>query len=263
MPDPEVPDPEVPHPDVTVEVADHVAVVELHRPPDNFFDAALVAAVADAVEQAADDGHRAVVLCSEGKNFCAGAAIGTGGDDPTRTPMALYRQGVRLFAGPLPVVAAVQGAAVGGGLGLALAADFRVATPESRFHCNFARLGFHHGFGTTVTLPAVVGQQRAWELLYTGGQARGEEALRIGLCDRLVPADQLRPAALALAADIAASGPLAVRAIRQTVRADLVHQVRLAVEREAEAQLALVGTDDFAEGVRATAERRPPRFTGH
>ena len=251
-------------PDVTLELADDlVATVELHRPPNNFFDSDLVAAIADAVDEAAAGGGRAVVLCSEGKNFCAGAAIGGGPDDPTRTPMTLYRQGLRLFDGPLPVVAAVQGAAVGGGLGLALAADFRVATPGTRFHCNFARLGFHQGFGTTVTLPAAVGQQRALELLYTGGQARGEEALRIGLCDRLVPADQLRPAAVALASEIAASGPLAVRAIRRTMRADLVDQVRRAVEREAEAQLALVGTDDFAEGVRATAERRPPRFTGH
>jgi len=249
-------------PEVTVDEVDGgVAVVELHRPPNNFFDAAVVGVVADAIEQAADEGSRAVVLCSEGRNFCAGAALG-GGDDPSRTPMTLYRQGIRLFAGPLPVVAAVQGAAVGGGLGLALAADFRVATPQSRFHCNFARLGFHHGFGTTVTLPAVVGQQRAWELLYTGGQARGEEALRIGLCDRLVPADQLRPTAVALAAEVAASGPLAVRAIRQTVRADLVDRFRRAVEREAAAQLTLVDTDDFAEGVRATAERRPPQFTG-
>jgi len=251
-------------PDVTVDLTDLVAVVEIHRPPHNYFDPDLIGDIADAIDRLATDTDcRAVVLCSEGKNFCAGAAIGSGGPtDPTRTPAVLYRQGVRLFDGPLPIVAAVQGAAVGGGLGLALAADFRVATPQTRFHCNFARLGFHHGFGTTVTLPAVVGQQRAWELLYTGGQVRGDAALDIGLCDRLVPDDQLRPAAVALAAEVAASGPLAVRAIRRTVRADLVERFRHAVDREAEAQLTLVDTDDFAEGVRATAERRPPQFTG-
>jgi len=172
-------------PDVTVDVTDLVAVVEIHRPPNNFFDADLVGALADAIESAeANPGVRAIVLCSEGKNFCAGAALG-GDDDPSRTPLAVYRQGLRLFTGTRPIVAAVQGAAVGGGLGLALAADFRVATPESRFHCNFSRLGFHHGFGVTVTLPAVVGQQRALELLYTGGQVRGDDALRLGLCDRL------------------------------------------------------------------------------
>jgi 2-(1,2-epoxy-1,2-dihydrophenyl)acetyl-CoA isomerase len=249
-------------PDVTVDVADLVAVVEIHRPPNNFFDADLVGALADATESAeANPGVRAIVLCSEGKNFCAGAALGSD-DDPSRTPLAVYRQGLRLFTGTRPIVAAVQGAAVGGGLGLALAADFRVATPESRFHCNFSRLGFHHGFGVTVTLPAVVGQQRALELLYTGGQVRGDDALRVGLCDRLVPASELRAEALALAGEIAASGPLAVQSIRRTMRGDLVERLRQAMERESEAQNILRTTDDFAEGVRAMAERRPPRFVG-
>ena len=249
-------------PDVTVDVTDLVAVVEIHRPPNNFFDADLVGALADAIESAeANPGVRAIVLCSEGKNFCAGAALG-GDDDPSRTPLAVYRQGLRLFTGTRPIVAAVQGAAVGGGLGLALAADFRVATPESRFHCNFSRLGFHHGFGVTVTLPAVVGQQRALELLYTGGQVRGDDALRLGLCDRLAQPSGLRPEALALAGEIAASGPLAVQSIRRTMRGDLVERMRQAMERESEAQNILRTTDDFAEGVRAMAERRPPRFVG-
>ena len=88
---------------------------------------------------------------------------------------------MRLFANPTPVVAAIQGAAVGGGLGLALMADFRVASPEARFSANFARLGFHHGFGLTVTLPRLVGQQRAAEMLYTGQRVKSDEALRIGL----------------------------------------------------------------------------------
>ena len=249
-------------PDVTVDVADLVAVVEIHRPPNNFFDADLVGALADATESAeANPGVRAIVLCSEGKNFCAGAALGSD-DDPSRTPLAVYRQGLRLFTGTRPIVAAVQGAAVGGGLGLALAADFRVASPESRFHCNFSRLGFHHGFGVTVTLPAVVGQQRALELLYTGGQVRGDDALRLGLCDRMVPASELRSEALALAGEIAASGPLAVQSIRRTMRGDLVERLRQAMERESEAQNVLRTTDDFAEGVRAMAGRRPPRFVG-
>jgi 2-(1,2-epoxy-1,2-dihydrophenyl)acetyl-CoA isomerase len=249
-------------PDVTVDVADLVAVVEIHRPPNNFFDADLVGALADAIESAeANPGVRAIVLCSEGKNFCAGAALGSD-DDPSRTPLAVYRQGLRLFTGTRPIVAAVQGAAVGGGLGLALAADFRVATPESRFHCNFSRLGFHHGFGVTVTLPAVVGQQRALELLYTGGQVRGDDALQLGLCDRIASPSGLRPEALALAGEIAASGPLAVQSIRRTMRGDLAERMRQAMERESEAQNVLRTTEDFAEGVRAMAERRPPRFVG-
>jgi enoyl-CoA hydratase/carnithine racemase len=248
--------------DVTVDVHDYVGVVELHRPPNNFFDTDFIRGIADAVVDLDNDpACRAIVLCSEGKHFCAGAKLDRS-NDASKSPAALYEQAIRLFGGQLPIVAAVQGAAVGGGLGLALVADFRVASPDTRFDCNFARLGFHHGFGISVTLPAVVGQQRALEMLYTGGQVKGEQGMRIGLCDRLVPTGQLRETAVALAAEIAASGPLAVRAIRETMRQGLVEQVRLATEREGHVQIALSTTDDFAEGVRAMAGRHSPNFLG-
>ena len=243
--------------DVTVETGDDfVATVEIHRPPENYFDTALIADLADAFERV---DARAIVLCSEGKHFCAGAdfrgrAANDGGD--------LYGEAVRLFRAATPVVAAVQGAAIGGGLGLALAADFRVGADESRFAANFARLGFSHGFGLTVTLPAVVGQQRALELLYTGRRIGGEEAHRIGLLDRLVPLADVRAEAHALAADIAASAPLAIDSIRRTMRGDLADRVKDATDHERTEQDRLRRTDDFAEGVRATAERRRPDFTG-
>src|SRR5205809_550667 len=181
--------------DVSVEVADDfVAKVEIHRPPDNYVDVGVIAALADAYEALErDSACRAIVLCSEGRHFSAGVAFGQGAaDGELLRSGAFYREAVRLFASSLPVVAAVQGAAVGGGLGLALAADFRVASAESRFWANFARLGFHHGFGMTVTLPAVVGQQVALDLLFTGRRVRGEEALELGLCDRLVSTDRIR-----------------------------------------------------------------------
>ena len=137
-----------------------------------------------------------------------------------------------------------------------------MASPESRFAANFSRLGIHHGFGLTVTLPLVVGHQRALELLYTGARLRGEEAHAIGLCDRLVPAERLRDEAIAVAAEIALSAPLAVRSIRATMRGDLAQRVREATEREASEQAKLFATGDFREGVAAAAERRPPKFTG-
>src|SRR5580692_3271265 len=123
--------------DVSVTVgADHVATAEIRRPPDNFFDAGLIEALAGCYQWADQSGARAIVLCSEGKNFCAGAdftgrssARRIGGSDG---PSDLYQQALRLFESPLPVVAAVQGAAVGGGLGLACSADFRVAGPRAR-----------------------------------------------------------------------------------------------------------------------------------
>ncbi len=242
---------------------DFVATVELHRPPDNYFDRELIAALADAYQALdADPGCRAIVLCAEGKHFCAGANFTGDGDGLSAGPGALYREAIRLFEAMTPVVAAVHGAAIGGGLGLACSADFRVGCPEARFAANFARLGFHHGFGLSVTLPAIVGPQRSLELLYTGRRIGGEEAARIGLCDRLVPADEVRAAARALAAEIARSAPLAVRSIRATMRGGLADQVRAATDREGAEQDKLRGTADWREGVRAMTERRPPRFEG-
>ncbi len=238
---------------------DHVAIVEFNRPPNNFFDASLIEQIADAYEQLADDAStRVIVLCSQGKHFCAGANFH--GRNPAEDN--LYEHAVRLFAAPLPVVAAVQGAAVGGGLGVALSADFRVASSDSRFSANFARLGIHHGFGVTVTLPLVVGHQRALELLYTGVRLKGLDAHAIGLCDRLVPSEEIREEAVALAGEIATSSPLAVRAIRRTMRGDLADRVRAATDHELAEQAKLFGTEDFREGVAAAAERRPPRFSG-
>jgi enoyl-CoA hydratase/carnithine racemase len=249
--------------DVSVDIGDgFVATVEIHRPPNNFFDVDLIRSIADAYDALdADERCRAIVLCSEGRHFCAGADF-TGRTGGAGAPGDLYAEAVRLFEARTPVVAAVNGAAIGGGLGLACSTDFRVASPDSRFSANFARLGFHHGFGLSVTLPPLVGQQRTLELLYTGRRIGGDEAHAMGLCDRLVPADALRAEATALASEIAESAPLAVRSIRETMRGDVASRVREATAREDAEQARLRKTADWAEGVRASAERRPPRFEG-
>ena len=249
--------------DVTVSTGDdRVAVLEIHRPPNNFFDVELIRSLAAAYE--AVDGRpecRAIVLCAEGRHFCAGV-------DFTQAPStvvgtaSLYEEAARLFRTGTPVVAAIQGAAIGGGLGLACSADFRVACAEARFSANFARLGFHHGFGLSVTLPDIVGQQHALDLLFTGRRVPGDEAARMGLCDRLVDAADVRSEAHAMAADIAVSAPLAVRSIRTTMRGDLADRVAAAMAHEAEEQDRLRQTSDWAEGIRAAAERRTPRFEG-
>ena len=247
--------------DVTVAVdAALVAEVEMHRPPANYFDAELLAGVVEAIAWADGQGARAVVLCSEGRHFCAGLDFGRTATPESEALRTLYGRALELVDGPLPVVVAVQGAAIGGGLGLALAGDFRVGAPDSRFAANFARLGFHQGFGLSVTLPRAVGAQKALELLTTGRRIDGTEALRIGLCDRLDP--DPRAGSHVLATEIAGSAPLAVRSIRATLRQDLVDRFAVAVDRERTAQVALTDTDDFREGVAASLERRPPRFTG-
>jgi enoyl-CoA hydratase/carnithine racemase len=251
--------------DVSVEAdpSTFVVTVEIHRPPNNFFDVALIRSLADAYEwlDAEPAAHRAIVLCSEGKHFCAGADFSGRSTGPGSTG-SLYAEALRLFRTNTPVVAAVAGAAVGGGLGLACSADFRVVSPASRLTANFARLGFHQGFGLSATLPRIVGAQRAAELLYTGRRIDGAQAAAIGLADRLVDDGAVRDAAAELAAEIAAAAPLAVRSIRETMRAGLADAVALATAREDQEQERLRQSADWSEGVRASAERREPRFEG-
>ncbi len=239
---------------------DHVAEVEIRRPPNNFFDNALVEGLAVTLETLdEDDSVRVSMLCSQGKHFCAGADYG-GADGPSDVA-ALYQSAVRIFRCRKPIVAAVQGAAVGGGLGLALAADFRIAAPEARFAANFARLGFHQGFGLSVTLPDLIGQQAARDLLFTGRRVNGDEAVLLGLADQLVALDDLRFTAHAYAAEIATSAPLAVESIRETLRQGLADRIANAVVREKAEQDRLRATADWSEGVAADAARRRPNFT--
>ena len=255
--------------DIGVEKAGHVALVEIRRPPNNFFDVALIKELASAFEAFdADPDCRALVLAARGKAFCAGANFGDGDgaailSGPSPGAADLYIEGNRLFRTRKPIVAAVHGAAVGGGLGLAMVADFRVTCAEARFSANFTRLGFHPGFGLTVTLPAVVGATKAALMFYTSRRIAGDEAHAMGLADLLVPQDQVRSASLALAAEIAENSPLGLIATRATMRGNLADRVRAATEHELAEQTRLRQTDDFKEGVKAMAERRVPIFTNH
>ncbi|MBL6688338.1 MAG: enoyl-CoA hydratase/isomerase family protein [Pseudomonadales bacterium] len=254
--------------DVHVTILDNfVAVCEINRAPNNFFDQALISDLADAFE--AIDNHpgaRAIVLCSEGKHFCAGANFaspdrGSAPRDPD-SPNPLYTEAVRLFRGKTPVIAAVQGAAVGGGFGLAVMADFRIVTPETRMTANFVKLGFTPGFGLTHTLSRIIGHQKANLLFFTGRRITGETALAWGLADLLVDAEDLRNEAIGLAAEIAENAPLAVVSVREQVRGDLADAVKRTTDIEGKAQFKLQQTQDHKEGVKAVAERRPGQFTG-
>jgi enoyl-CoA hydratase/carnithine racemase len=255
--------------DIGVERSGHVALVEIRRPPNNFFDAALIGEIATAFENLdADAGCRALVLAAQGKAFCAGANFGESdseGDELLSGPRPgaahLYIEGNRLFRTKKPIIAAVHGAAVGGGLGLAMVADFRVTCKEARFSANFTRLGFHPGFGLTVTLPAAIGPTKAALMFYTSRRVAGDEAHAMGLANVLVAQDKVREAALSLAAEIAENSPLGLIATRATLRGDLADRVRAATEHELAEQSRLRKTEDFKEGVKAMAERRPPLFT--
>ena len=262
--------------DIGVEKVGHVGTIEIRRPPLNFFDISLINQIADALDEFDRDIEiRASVLSAQGKAFCAGANF----NDPARQEQEaraakgdpadslgpinhLYIQAVRIFRAKKPIVAAVQGAAIGGGLGLAVSADFRVTCPEARFSANFTKLGFHPGFGLTVTLPELIGKNNAELMFYTSRRVTGEEAYKWGLANELVPQDQVKSAALKLANEIAECSPLGLVSTRATMRQGLADRVMAATNHELGEQSRLRATEDFKEGVKATEERRAANFRG-
>jgi 2-(1,2-epoxy-1,2-dihydrophenyl)acetyl-CoA isomerase len=252
--------------DVTIDIDADVATVTLHRPPHNLLTEPALKSLADAIEQLGGRA-RSAVLCSEGRSFCAGADF-SAGDAPDPTDKAafialtrtFYSHAARIFASPLPVVAAVQGAVVGAGVGIALACDVRVVGERGWFQTNFVRLGIHPGFALTVSLPRYVGPGLAADLLLTGRRVDAAEAFRIGIAEKVVPQGEELSAALEVARQIAANSPNAVSATRSTLRAGLVEEVRTAMSHEFEEQAELAGTPDAIEGVRAMLERREPHF---
>ena len=246
-----------------------VAIAEIQRPPNNFFDVSLIRSLIEAfTDLDSDDSCRAIVLCAQGKHFCAGNDFSRSGDREERAERSptsgnpLYEAAVELFDCKKPVVAAIQGAAVGGGFGLALVPDFRVVTPQARFTANFVKLGFHPGFGLTHTLPKLIGQQKASEMFLKGARINGEKAHEWGLADVLTDNNNLRPEAIKLASEIAENAPLAVMSVRATIRAGLSDAVKQQTDHEFLEQHRLQQTEDHREGVKAVSERRPGNFVG-
>ncbi|MDC0215004.1 enoyl-CoA hydratase/isomerase family protein [Gammaproteobacteria bacterium] len=260
--------------DIKISMDNLVAIVEICRPPHNFFDLSLILQIAEAFETLDQDSNcRAIVLASEGKAFCAGANFGSGqaGNSGSgeftekgfqNTTGKLYSEATRLFRSLKPIVAAIQGPAIGGGLGLSMVADFRVGCDSSRFSANFVKLGLHQGFGITQTLPLLIGQQKANDMLLSGRRISGQEALEIGLLDELAPEDKVRQRALALAYEISQNAPLAVSSVRSTMRDGIDDQVSEITKHELAEQQKLRKTKDAYEGIKAVSERRRGVFSG-
>ena len=245
-------------------------MVEMRRPPHNYFDVALIAALADAFEAPRGQSSAAAPSCCARRASRSAPAPTSPTETPPRLSAALarhqpaVRRGVRgCSRAASRWSAAVQGPAVGGGLGLALVADFRVTCAEARFSANFNRLGFHPGFGLSVTLPRLVGVQQAALLFYTGRRIDGRKRHRIGLADVLVAQDQVRTRA-----HRARARDRGVGADRSAVHArDLACRAgradpRRRRPREPASRTAHFTTADFREGVAAMAARREPQFKG-
>lgn len=255
--------------DVGITMEGHVAIVEMQRPPHNFFDHLLIKDLADAFELLdAENECRALVLAAQGKSFCAGMNFqdkmeenGTADkESATSQTIALYKEGARMYSNKKPVVGAIQGAAIGGGLGVALVPDFRVTCSEARFAANFVKIGFHPGFGITHILPKIVGQQKANLLLYTGRRIPGDEAYAWGLADVLTTQEKVREAAVELAQEIAENAPLGVMSTRATMREGLAAAIARQTDHELVEQTRLKDTEDYKEGLQAVNERRVGNF---
>ncbi|MBL4680669.1 MAG: enoyl-CoA hydratase/isomerase family protein [Pseudomonadales bacterium] len=251
---------------ITTQLDNFVVQCEISRPPSNFFDFELIKDLADCFDDLDKSTDcRSIVLCSEGKHFCAGANFGRSNSiiqQSADSPNPIYTEAIRLFSCKKPVIAAVQGAAVGGGFGLALMADFRIVSPGTRMTANFLKLGFTPGFGLTHTLPRLIGIQKANLLFMTGRRIKGETAYEWGLGDVFAEDDKLREEAINLATEIATSAPLALLSLREQMRPGLAEAIKSATDIEGKEQFYLQKTEDHKEGIQSVAERRPGNFIG-
>jgi enoyl-CoA hydratase/carnithine racemase len=223
----------------------------------------------------ADPAVRAVVLTGEGSAFSAGGDLAmleaksrAGRERPGDAARGENRAFMRDFYGLFlsvrelrcPSIAAVQGAAIGAGLAVALACDLRIAAREAKLGLNFARLGIHPGMGSSWTLPRIVGPAHAADLLLSGRIIDGVEAERIGLVNCAVPRSEVLATALARAAEIAACSPLAVQGTKRALARAAAVSLEEQLDFEAEQQAICYESPDLAEGLRAAREKRPPHF---
>lgn len=253
---------------VIMEISHRIARVTLHNPPANVLSHAALQELEQIVsELEADDYVRVVVLTGSGRFFCAGADIHElahintihGGTEAAGRGQILLNHIERLDK---PVFAAINGTCVGGGLELALACHVRLAAEGSLLGLPEVKLGLMPGFGGTQRLPRIVGPSKATELILTGESITAEEALRIGLVNRVVPAAELLNQARAVAGVIIERGPLAVQAALRAIRAGLGSPLSTGLAREAELFGELCATPDKKEGIQAFLEKRAPRFHG-
>jgi enoyl-CoA hydratase len=253
------------------DLAAGVALVTLNRPDRlNALSSPLVEELHAALDAVAgDEAVRVVVLTGAGRGFCAGLDLKEPMGDGTvvgglRAQERIAGLMLKLRALPQPVIAAVNGAAAGGGLALALASDVRLASEDARFNVAFVKLGVSGAdMGVSHLLPRIVGLGHASELMLTGRLVDAEEAARIGLANRVVPAGALLDEAAALAAEIARNTPFAIRMTKQVLGVNVDAQsLAAAIELENRTQILATQTGDFREAITAFIEKREPRYGG-
>ena len=262
---------------LAVETVGHVRVLRLDRPERrNALTAALGWSIVRAVRDAqADDDVRVVALTGNGDAFSSGLDLGGGDDTPVETGLSAQEQVLDdkgwvgrfllalRFDTDKPVVAGINGAAVGAGLSLAMAADIRIAADSARLHPGYLRAGTSPDGGLTWSLPTLVGHETAMRFLLESRFVDADDALRRGLVSEVVPADQLDARLLEFCGAIAAQAPLAVRRTKHLVaRTPLINDVDARMTAEIRSAVAGLDSEDGQEAVRAIVEKRSPEFHG-
>jgi len=255
------------------ELKDGVATLTLNRPERlNALGDTLRDDLQDAVTRASEDPDvRVMIITGAGKGFCSGGDVKamserkeSGSGRPLMEKVAPGRDRTvqALRDSPKPVIAAVNGAAAGAGMNLALCCDMRLASTAAKFSQAFVRRGLHPDWGGTYFLPRVIGTAKACELIFTGDVIDAQEALRLGIVSAVYPPEELLPAAHALARRIADGPPIAIRLAKRSIYHNLDCDLRQALEFETFAQNICFDTEDAAEGIKAFVEKRPPSFRG-
>ncbi|MBI2206474.1 MAG: enoyl-CoA hydratase/isomerase family protein [Candidatus Rokubacteria bacterium] len=255
------------------EVKDAIATLTLNRPERmNALGGSLREDLYDGLRRAIDDESiRVIVVTGAGKGFCAGGdvkAMQEAKEEKRGRPLmekvapGRDRTVLLMRESPKPIIAAVNGAAAGAGMNLALACDIRIASTAARFAQAFVRRGLHPDWGGTYFLPRVVGMAKAAEMIFTGEVIGADEALRLGIVSAVHAPEQLLPATYELAARIAAGPPIAIRLARRALYHNQDVDLRAALEFETFAQNVCFETEDAREGIRAFVEKREPKFQG-
>ena len=261
-----------PDPAVLYHRDDTIGVVTFNRPDNrNSMTPEVLDAFVRVIDEVKSDGQlRCVVITGNGHCFSAGAdfrsVIQRSDDDRKRQAnersFAMYTPFLSVLDIEVPVLAALNGHAVGGGFGLALACDIRIGHKGSKYGANFTRLGLSSGMAISYLLPRLIGVSQAAELIFTGRLILGEVAERLGLLSAAVEADEVLPRTMELAREIAGNAPLAVRLTKRTLYHGLDWRPREAAWREAYDQAITVATRDAREGIDALLSKRTPEFTG-
>lgn len=258
---------------ILYDVTDHIATITLNRPDRyNALTPTLRQELLDAIEHSNNEADvRAVVITGAGKGFCSGGDMKENANaksiddvnplsnklEPIRDKIILAMRGSNK-----PYIAAVNGAAAGGGMGIALACDIRIAATKAKFGQTFSRRGLHPDWGGTYFLPRLVGTAKACELIWSGRMIGAQEALDLGIISQLTEPDDLIPTALEMARGFAAGPPVSIRLSKRAIYRGMEAELRDALEFETYAQNVCLSTEDVKEGITAFLEKREPKFSG-